>query len=97
MKTNAQLQQDVVDELKWQPSIREAEIGVAAKDGVITLTGFVDSFAQKLTVEHAGERVSGVGCGERGVGSPRRELRRRPARRRCLIAARGRRAPCALS
>ena len=43
MKTDLQLQQDVLEELKFEPSIREAEIGVAAKAGVVSLTGFVDS------------------------------------------------------
>jgi osmotically-inducible protein OsmY len=60
MKTDAQLQRDVLDELHWQPNIREAEIGVAASEGVVTLTGFVDSFAEKYSAERAVERVSGV-------------------------------------
>jgi osmotically-inducible protein OsmY len=60
MKTDLQLQRDVLDELKFEPSIREAEIGVAAKDGVITLSGFVDSYADKHAAERAAERVSGV-------------------------------------
>jgi osmotically-inducible protein OsmY len=60
MKTDTQIQRDVLDELKWQPQIRDAEIGVAAKDGVVTLTGFVDSFAQKFEAERAAERVCGV-------------------------------------
>ena len=60
MKTDTQLQRDVLDELKWQPSIKGAEIGVAAKDGVVTLTGFVDSYTQKLAAERATENMSGV-------------------------------------
>ena len=60
MKTDTQLQRDVLDELKWQPSIKDAEIGVAAKDGVVTLSGFVDSYTQKLAAERATENMSGV-------------------------------------
>ena len=60
MKTDLQLQRDVLDELKFEPSIREAEIGIAAKDGVVTLTGFVDSYAEKFSAERTAERVSGV-------------------------------------
>ena len=60
MKTDSQLQRDVIDELKWDPRVREAEIGVAAKDGVVTLTGFVDSYAQRTCAERAVERVGGV-------------------------------------
>jgi osmotically-inducible protein OsmY len=60
MKTDLQLQRDVLDELKFDPSIREMEIGVAAKDGVVTLTGFVDSYAEKISAERNAERVNGV-------------------------------------
>ena len=60
MKTDAQLQQDVMNELKWEPTIHAAEIGVAAKDGVVTLSGNVDSYAQKAAAEHAVKRVAGV-------------------------------------
>ena len=60
MKTDLQLQRDVLEELKFEPSIREVEIGVAAKDGLVTLTGFVDSYAEKFSAEHTAERVGGV-------------------------------------
>ncbi|HVZ77103.1 MAG TPA: BON domain-containing protein [Gemmatimonadaceae bacterium] len=60
MKTDSQLQHDVQEELKWTPSIREAEIGVAVKDGVVTLTGYLDSYAAKCTAVHAAEHVYGV-------------------------------------
>lgn len=59
-KTDAQLQRDVIDELKWDPTVGGAEIGVAAKDGVVTLSGQVDSYAKKYAVERAAERVVGV-------------------------------------
>jgi len=54
------LQQDVIAELKWEPLLREAEIGVSAKDGVITLTGTVDGYAKKTEAEDAVKRVAGV-------------------------------------
>lgn len=60
MKSDTQLQRDIIDELKWTPSVNEAEIGVAVKDGVVTLTGNVDSWAQKYTAERVVERVMGV-------------------------------------
>lgn len=60
MKTDTQLQKDVIDELQWDPSIRDSEIGVAAKDGVVTLSGKVDSYADKYMAERAVERVLGV-------------------------------------
>ena len=60
MKTDAELQQDVMAELKWEPLLHAAEIGVAAKDGVITLTGTVDGYAKKAEAEDAVKRVAGV-------------------------------------
>ena len=60
MKSDTQIQKDVIDELRWDPSIRENEIGVAAKGGVVTLSGFVDSYAEKHAAERAAQRVSGV-------------------------------------
>ena len=60
MKTDAELQQHVMDELKWEPTIRAAEIGVAVKDGVVTLSGSVDSYAKKWAADRAAKRVFGV-------------------------------------
>ena len=60
MKTDTQLQKDIIDELRWEPRVNEAEIAVSAKDGVVTLTGSVETFAQKYEAERAVERVSGV-------------------------------------
>ena len=54
------LQQDVMDELDFEPSVNAAHIGVAAKNGVITLTGHVGSYAEKIAAEDAARRVSGV-------------------------------------
>lgn len=60
MKSDSQIQSDVVAELRWDPSASGAEIGVAVKGGVATLSGHVDSFAKKFAAIHAAERVSGV-------------------------------------
>jgi osmotically-inducible protein OsmY len=60
MKTDAELQQHVMDELKWEPTIRAAEIGVAVKDGVVTLSGTVDSYGKKWAADRAARRVLGV-------------------------------------
>jgi osmotically-inducible protein OsmY len=60
MKTDTELQRDVMNELKWEPTIRAAEIGVGVKDGVVTLSGYVDSYVKKLVAERAAARVSGV-------------------------------------
>lgn len=60
MKTDAQLKTDVTNELQWDPSINAAHVGVAAKDGVVTLTGHLDTFAEKHAIERAVQRVHGV-------------------------------------
>lgn len=60
MKTDAQLQHDVMEELRWEPSVDETDIAVAARDGVITLAGCVRSYAEKFAAERAVERVAGV-------------------------------------
>jgi len=60
MKTDSQLQQDVMAELKWEPSVHAAQIGVEVKDGVVTLAGEVSSFTEKWNAERAAQRVSGV-------------------------------------
>lgn len=60
IKSDSQLQRDVIEELRWDPSVGRLEIGVACRDGVVTLTGNVDSYSRKLSVVKAAERVSGV-------------------------------------
>ena len=60
MKTDAQLQQDVMNELKWDPSVKAAEIGVHVKDGVVTLSGYVDTYSKKWAAERTAVRVFGV-------------------------------------
>lgn len=60
MKTDAQLKKDVEAELEWEPAVDAAHIGVAVKDGVVTLTGHLETFAEKHVAERAVRRVAGV-------------------------------------
>jgi osmotically-inducible protein OsmY len=60
MKTDSQLQQDVMAELKWEPAVHAAQIGVEVKNGVVTLAGEVGSYVEKWNAESAAQRVSGV-------------------------------------
>ncbi len=60
MSNDQALQSLVIDELAWDPKFDAAHIGVVAKDGVVTLTGFVESFAAKRDAEQAAGRVRGV-------------------------------------
>ena len=60
MKTDAQLKADVTDEIAWDPAINATNVGVMVKDGVVTLAGHLDSFAEKHAVEQAVRKVSGV-------------------------------------
>ena len=60
MKNNEDLQKQVQDAIKWEPMLHAAEIGVIVKDGVVTLTGTVDSYLKKSEAETAAKNVSGV-------------------------------------
>ncbi|MFD1256640.1 BON domain-containing protein [Mucilaginibacter terrae] len=60
MRTNEELQQDVQNAIKWEPLLNAAEIGVTAKNGVITLTGTVDNYLKKREAENAAKNVAGV-------------------------------------
>ena len=60
MKTNEELQRDVQNAIKWEPQLHAAEIGVTAKDGVITLMGSVDAYFKKIEAENAAKNVDGV-------------------------------------
>jgi osmotically-inducible protein OsmY len=60
MKSDSALQAAVIEEIRWDPQVGRAEIGVAVKDGVVTLSGSMSSYAQKLAAERAAERVLGV-------------------------------------
>jgi osmotically-inducible protein OsmY len=60
MKTDEELKRDVERELKWEPSVDASAIGVAVKDGAVTLTGEVSSYMEKWRAVKAAERVYGV-------------------------------------
>jgi osmotically-inducible protein OsmY len=61
MKSDAEIKEDVISELRWDPQISEPDaIGVAVKDGAVTLTGNVSTYAEKLAAGWAAERVYGV-------------------------------------
>lgn len=60
MKSDAELQRDVMNELTWEPSINAEKIGVMVKDGVVTLSGSVESLPEKWAAERATKRVAGV-------------------------------------
>jgi osmotically-inducible protein OsmY len=60
MKTDLQLQEDVAEELSFDPSVDSSQIGVAANDGVVTLTGKAANYAEKVAAEKAAKRVAGV-------------------------------------
>ena len=60
MKTDEQLQPDVEQELRWEPSVHAEQIGVSVKNGVVELDGHVESFYEKWAAERAAMRVSNV-------------------------------------
>jgi osmotically-inducible protein OsmY len=60
MKTDIEIQKDVIEQLRWQPILNAAEIGVAVKNGVVTLSGNVDAYSKKIAAELATRKVSGV-------------------------------------
>jgi osmotically-inducible protein OsmY len=60
MKTDAEIQHDVLAELKWEPHLKSAEVGVAVKNGIVTLSGHVETFVEKKIAEKAAKRVAGV-------------------------------------
>jgi osmotically-inducible protein OsmY len=60
MKTDKQLKDDILAELRWEPSVSAEKIGVEVKDGVVTMAGHVNSFVEKWAAEEAVKRVAGV-------------------------------------
>jgi len=60
MKNDAQIQTDVQNQLKWEPQLNAAEIGVAVKNGIVTLSGIVDTYPKKLAAERVTKNVIGV-------------------------------------
>lgn len=60
MKSDMTIQRDVLDQLKWEPYLNASQIGVSVNDGVVTLTGQVDTYSKKAYAEKAAKKVSGV-------------------------------------
>jgi osmotically-inducible protein OsmY len=60
MRANAEIERDVMEELRWNPDLDATDIAVTAKDGVVTLAGFVKSYVDKTEAEAAAKRVAGV-------------------------------------
>ena len=58
--TDSELQRAVLDELKWEPSVNAAHIGVSVKNGIVTLSGHVPSYWEKYGAEKAAKRVYAV-------------------------------------
>ena len=59
-QTDEEIQKNVLSELKWDARVQPNEIGVVVKDGVVTLTGWVDSYTKRWAAEEAAHRVRGV-------------------------------------
>ena len=83
MKSDSDIKRDVEEELRFDPDIDATDIGVAVKDGVVTLVGFVKSYTEKFEAEAAAKRVTGV------VGLAN-DLEVAPARRRRKAGSRNR-------
>ena len=60
MKTDQDLKSDVLTELSWDPLVPHTRVGVTVDDGVVTLTGHLDTYAEKVAAKRAVERVGGV-------------------------------------
>lgn len=59
-RSDSEIQRDVMDELKWDPSLKNEDVAVAVRNGVVTLAGFVSSYANKWHAERVASRVKGV-------------------------------------
>lgn len=60
MKSDATIKKDVLDELNWEPSIDATKVGVTVENGIVSLSGHVRSYAEKVAAEKASRRVAGV-------------------------------------
>ena len=60
VRSDTQIQADVLAELKWDARVQPNEVGVSVKDGIVTLTGYVDSYTKKWAAEERAHRVAGV-------------------------------------
>src|SRR3979490_2331087 len=67
MRTDSDVKRNVEDELRYDPDVDSTDIGVSVKSGVVTLTGFVRSYSQKLQPGSGGRRVSGVLAGANDI------------------------------
>jgi len=60
MKSDAQIQKDVMEQLGWEPFLNASQIGVAVKNGIVTLSGQVDTYSKKVAAENATKKIAGV-------------------------------------
>jgi len=60
MKSDIEIQKDVIEQLKWEPFLNASQIGVAVKNGIVTLSGQVDTYSKKILAEKTVKKVSGV-------------------------------------
>jgi osmotically-inducible protein OsmY len=60
MKTDSDIKKDVMAELEWDPEINASNVGIAVKDGVVTVSGHLDTYSEKFSIERALRRVEGV-------------------------------------
>ncbi len=60
MKSDIEIQKDVIEQLKWEPFLNAAQIGVAVKNGIVTLSGQVDAYSKKILAEKTTKKVAGV-------------------------------------
>ncbi len=60
MKSDNEIQKDIMAQLKWEPFLNASQIGVAVKNGIVTLSGQVDTYSKKIFAERAAKKVSGV-------------------------------------
>jgi len=60
MKSEMEIQKDVIEQLKWEPFLNAAQIGVAVKNGIVTLSGQVDAYSKKILAEKTTKKVAGV-------------------------------------
>ena len=60
MRNDLEIQNDVLEEIKWEPFLNASEIGVSVRNGIVTLSGMVDKYSKKAAAEKAAKRVAGV-------------------------------------
>ena len=60
IRTDSDIQKDITQEFKWDPSLKSDDLAVGVRDGVVTLAGYAKSYADKVTAERAATRIKGV-------------------------------------